>query len=58
MSLKDSVLLKLMENPGEFISGEELSSTMDVSRTAVWKAINSLRKEGHAIEAVTNKVTV
>ncbi len=55
MTLKDSVLSRLMENAGEFISGEELSSTMDVSRTAVWKAINSLRKEGHAIEAVTNK---
>lgn len=28
---------------------------MDVSRTAIWKAIKALKDEGHIIEAVTNK---
>lgn len=55
MSIKDSVLQALTENKGSFISGEELSKNMEVSRTAVWKAIKTLREEGYPIEAVTNR---
>ena len=55
MSIKDSVLQALTENKGAFISGEELSKNMEVSRTAVWKAIKTLREEGYPIEAVTNR---
>ena len=55
MSTKDSVLQALTESKNSFISGEELSKKLDVSRTAVWKAIRTLREEGYPIEAVTNK---
>lgn len=55
MSVKDLTLNALTEHKGEFLSGAELSAKLDVSRTAVWKAINSLREEGYIIEAVTNK---
>lgn len=55
MSTKDSVLKALEKSRDSFISGEELSGRLGVSRTAVWKAINSLREEGYTIEAVTNK---
>lgn len=55
MSTKDSVLSTLEKNQGKFISGEELSNTLNVSRTAVWKAIKTLREEGYPIEAVTNR---
>lgn len=55
MSIKDSVLAKLQNNKDTFISGEMLSSELGVSRAAVWKAIKSLREDGHPIEAVTNK---
>lgn len=55
MNTKDSVLKALEKCTGKFISGEELSKTLKVSRTAVWKAINNLREEGYPIEAVTNK---
>ena len=55
MTIKESVLAELQNNKEIFISGEHLSSAMGVSRTAVWKAINSLREDGHLIEAVTNK---
>ncbi|MBQ9349045.1 MAG: HTH domain-containing protein, partial [Oscillibacter sp.] len=34
---------------GETVSGEELSRALGLSRTAVWKAVESLRKEGHPI---------
>lgn len=55
MSVKKAVLSALKSNPGNYISGEELSNSMNVSRTAVWKAISSLRKDGYNINAVTNK---
>ena len=53
-SLKDSVLALLEENGG-FLSGQEISEKLDVSRTAVWKAINQLKEQGFEIEAVRNK---
>lgn len=55
MATKDSVLQALQKNRGQYLSGEELSTSLDVSRTSVWKAIKTLRGEGHHIEAVTNK---
>lgn len=55
MTIKDAVLETLKLNKGTFCSGEELSNKLGVSRTAVWKAINTLREEGYPIEAVTNK---
>lgn len=55
MTIKDSVLHTLTECKGNFYSGEELSHRLKVSRTAIWKAINTLRQEGYPIEAVTNK---
>ncbi|GFE58701.1 biotin--[acetyl-CoA-carboxylase] ligase [Geobacter sp. AOG1] len=38
--------------PGGIVSGEELSSRLKVSRTAVWKHIKSLKDLGYRIEAV------
>jgi BirA family biotin operon repressor/biotin-[acetyl-CoA-carboxylase] ligase len=52
---KDEVLKALKENGGGFLSGEKLAETLGISRNSVWKAINSLRKSGYAVEAVTNK---
>ena len=55
MAIKDAILQRLNESRGTYISGEELSASLDVSRAAVWKAIKALRDEGYSIEAVTNK---
>ena len=55
MSVKEAVLSALMKNRDRFLSGEDLSDSMNVSRTAVWKAIKALREDGHNIKAVTNK---
>mgnify|MGYP002731344180 CR=1 FL=1 len=51
---KEQVLRALSEAEG-FLSGQELSNLLGVSRTAVWKAIGKLKEEGYEIEAVTNK---
>ena len=55
MATKDAVLQALQRNEGTFLSGEELSDQLNVSRTTVWKAIKALREEGRPIEAVTNR---
>ncbi len=55
MATKERVFKALKENKGKAVSGERLARSLDISRTAVWKAIKSLRNEGYPIEAGTNK---
>ncbi len=55
MSTKDAVLGALRNSENTFLSGEELSGQLNVSRAAIWKAIKALREEGQPIEAVTNR---
>ncbi len=52
---KNDVLLLLREQEGRFLSGEELARSLRISRTAVWKAIGQLRREGYPIESVTRR---
>lgn len=44
-------LLKIFRREDGFISGEELSQSLGVSRSAVWKHIEKLREEGYEIIA-------
>lgn len=55
MSEKETLLDLLLANPKEFVSGEEISRRLAVSRTAVWKQINKLREAGYEFEAVPHK---
>ncbi|MBP3916446.1 MAG: biotin--[acetyl-CoA-carboxylase] ligase [Clostridium sp.] len=55
MMLKSKVLKVLEENKGKTVSGAEMAKTLNLSRTSIWKAINSLRDDGYTINAVTNK---
>ncbi|MCQ2546804.1 MAG: biotin--[acetyl-CoA-carboxylase] ligase [Clostridia bacterium] len=55
MPVKDEVRKALHDNREEFLSGEQLSEKLGVSRAAIWKAVKALREEGLCIEAVTNK---
>lgn len=55
MSVKEEILCILEQYKGESISGQELAEKLGVSRTAVWKAINSLKEEGYEINGVSNK---
>ncbi|MCI6152638.1 biotin--[acetyl-CoA-carboxylase] ligase [Fusobacterium perfoetens] len=52
---KYKILEILLKNKGTFVSGEYLSSVLLVSRTAIWKGINSLKKSGYNIVGVNNK---
>ncbi|WP_373229681.1 biotin--[acetyl-CoA-carboxylase] ligase [Cohnella sp.] len=49
---KDSLLSLLEAEAGEYVSGEEISRKMNVSRTAIWKQVRKLETEGYIIEAV------
>ena len=55
MSVKSEILHILEINRGSNISGQDLAETLSVSRTAVWKAVKSLREEGYVIDAASNK---
>ncbi|MHC5217425.1 biotin--[acetyl-CoA-carboxylase] ligase [Enterococcus sp. LJL128] len=55
MTTKENVLTLLMTQAPEFISGEEMAQKLEVSRTAIWKAIKELKKEGYLINSSTNK---
>ena len=55
MKTKEAVLLYLQEHTGEPISGEKMALALNKSRTSIWKAIQSLKKEGYAIDSSTNK---
>lgn len=55
MSVKESVLEALQNNRDRYISGEDLSGQLGVSRAAVYKAVKALRGEGYEIAAVTKR---
>lgn len=50
---RDRVYQLLQENRGRFVSGEEISRQLGISRAAVWKSINRLRRDGYRIDART-----
>ena len=55
MTTKEKLLALLEDSKGTFFSGEEIARALQVSRAAVWKAVNALREDGYTIDAVTNK---
>lgn len=48
-------ILTLLREREDYVSGQEMCDMLGVSRTAVWKVIGQLKKEGYSIEAVQNK---
>lgn len=52
--MRDKIFLMLSEAES-YLSGEEISRRLGVSRAAVWKHIKILQEEGCNIEAVTKK---
>lgn len=55
MRIQDAVLDALEKKRGEYLSGEQLASSLGVSRNAVWKAIQKLEEAGHKIRAVPRR---
>lgn len=53
--MREQLLALLSESGDAYVSGEEVSRRLGVSRTAVWKHIRKLESEGYAIEASRSK---
>ncbi|MFC7320673.1 biotin--[acetyl-CoA-carboxylase] ligase [Halobacillus campisalis] len=48
-------LIKLLNQEDNYISGQQLSDHLNISRTAVWKHMKELEKDGYEVEAVQRK---
>ena len=46
-------VLSLLRQQEGFVSGEEISRRLGLSRTAIWKAVDALRRDGYTVEART-----
>lgn len=55
MKTKDKILALLEKHRGEPLSGNEIAESLGISRTAVWKAVKSLREEGYTVSAASNR---
>ncbi|CAK1223997.1 biotin--[acetyl-CoA-carboxylase] ligase [Fructobacillus tropaeoli] len=48
-STKNRVLAILLTQPGVYFSGDSLAQCLDLSRESIWKAVRSLKADGHQI---------
>lgn len=55
MTTKETVLSMLEANRGTPLSGAKMAAHTGLSRTAIWKAIEELRRDGYEISAVTRE---
>lgn len=55
MHVREAVLEILEQNKGAEYPGAELARMLGVSRNAVWKAVQELKKKGYPIEAIGKK---
>lgn len=53
--IRKKLLAAFSKANGDFISGQKISDLLGCSRTAVWKHIEDMRKEGFELEAVRKR---
>ncbi|MEC0232187.1 biotin--[acetyl-CoA-carboxylase] ligase [Paenibacillus alba] len=53
--MNERILELFQESPEAYVSGEEISRRLNVSRTAIWKHIEELRAAGYEFEAAPRK---
>lgn len=54
-TVKEQTLQILIDTQGKAISGEEIAKKLGVTRSAVWKGIQNLQKDGYDIVGTTKK---
>ncbi|WP_458947101.1 biotin--[acetyl-CoA-carboxylase] ligase [Oceanobacillus sp. CAU 1775] len=54
-STRSKLLTILSENEEKYISGQEISEALNISRNSVWKHMKALEKDGFEIEGVPRK---
>lgn len=55
ISMKDEILKRILAADGEAVSGQELADSLGVSRTAVWKHMQTLQEEGYTFDTIKKK---
>jgi BirA family biotin operon repressor/biotin-[acetyl-CoA-carboxylase] ligase len=55
MSTKHKLLNHLRNHHYQWVSGEQISTQLGISRTAIWKQINRLKSDGHEIDSAPKK---
>ena len=53
--LKDDIIKLLESGESSYLSGQRISEQLGVSRAAVWKAVEALRKDGYEIDSRSNR---
>lgn len=48
-------VLKILTDAGEYVSGQDISEQLGVSRQSISKAVKALKDKGYVISSVTNK---
>ena len=48
-------ILSLLHQAQDYLSGEEMSKALGISRAAVWKAVDALRQEGYQIDSAPRR---
>ncbi len=44
-------VLRMLRGSEDYVSGESISETLGITRAAVWKAVDALRREGYDVES-------
>ncbi len=55
MSVREDILEIFEKERGNYLSGEELAVRLNVSRSAVWKAVKQLEEDGYEFDAVSGR---
>jgi BirA family transcriptional regulator, biotin operon repressor / biotin---[acetyl-CoA-carboxylase] ligase len=53
--LKKEILKLLKDNAESFVSGQDISEKLGVTRAAIWKYMNQLKEDGYEIESQSKK---
>lgn len=54
-TIKDKILQRFLAADNEPISGQQLADELNVSRTAIWKHMQTLQQEGYTFETIKKK---
>ncbi len=54
-TIKDKILQRFLAAGNEPISGQQLADELNVSRTAIWKHMQTLQQEGYTFETIKKK---
>lgn len=55
MKTKEAILKQFISRSNQYISGEELANSLQLSRTSIWKAVHELKSDGYEIDSVISK---